>query len=410
MAISEWAAKSIRAAMNKGQQALSGGKNLIGNAVGDTLDVGKQLYNQVSFQPEVQPTQDQITADFLQRLQDEGGAALQMARDVSGDALQRGGQIGGQALGLGGQALGGLLDIAKKPETWRTAADLMAIASAPYSPQLAETYSGISGRIGDRMEARNKTISDKDRALTDKYLADEQLALAQAKALTDNPTEGYNFISKEKYDRLKNNPSYGYSLKTKIVDGETKYEQSKTDGEKLADNFVPQRNKVIKGHREAKLLNDKVDLVLNSNFEDVLGTYEIAGLINVSKERLRGATGKLTAENRAVLGAIDSLRNQNTIKTLIDMRSDKTGATGFGQLNEKEFEALKNAIVSLRTDQTPEQFIANINTIKDISNLAKARSRQHFIDLYGDGKYQSIILDEKDLPSGSIEEGMELFK
>tara|TARA_R110002020_G_scaffold168018_2_gene356610 strand:+ start:2217 stop:3230 length:1014 start_codon:yes stop_codon:yes gene_type:complete len=171
MAIQEWAAKSIRAAMNKGQQALSGGKNLIGNAVGDTLDVGKQLYNQVSFQPEVQPTQDQITVDFLRRLQDEGGAALQMARDVGGDALQRGGQIGGQALGLGGQALGGLLDIAKKPETWRTAADLMAIASAPYSPQLAETYSGISGRIGDRMEARD--------------LVEREAAEAQAAAIKD---------------------------------------------------------------------------------------------------------------------------------------------------------------------------------------------------------------------------------
>ena len=85
------------------------------------------------------------------------------------------------------------------------------------------------------------------------------------------------------------------------------------------------------------------------------------------------------------------------------MRSDKTGATGFGQLNEKEFEALKNAIVSLRTDQTPEQFIANINTIKDINNLAKARSRQHFIDLYGDGKYQNIILDEKDIPGSENE-------
>ena len=62
MAIQEWAAKSIKAAMNKGQQALSGGKDLIGKAVGDTLDMGKQAYNQISFQPEVQPTQDQITA------------------------------------------------------------------------------------------------------------------------------------------------------------------------------------------------------------------------------------------------------------------------------------------------------------------------------------------------------------
>lgn len=325
-------------------------------------------------------------------------------KGFTSEALERGGEIGGQALNLGGQALGGLLDIAKKPETWQIAADLGALTNASANPELAAQLSKISGSIGDRIKASNKTISNKDLALTDKYIAETGLHTAQAKALTDNPTEGYNFITKEKYDRLKNNPSYGYSLKTKKVNGETKYEQSTTGATKLGDNFVPQRKKVIKGHREAKLINDKVDLILNSNFEDVLGTYEIAGLINVSKERLKGATGKLTAENRAVLGAIDSLRNQNTINTLIEMRSDKTGATGFGQLNEKEFEALKNAIVSLRTDQTPEQFIANINTIKDINNLAKARSRQHFIDLYGDGKYQNIILDEKDIPSGSENE------
>ncbi len=444
MAISEWAAKSISKAMNKTRNILGVPKEVpvdmssqvntpvLRNAIQEEMkknvdmaalgvpqapqidqnlnnlqrnNVGgwqqmvadnqppnlqQEIANYVSNLPPVQPTRTEEIVDKV--------------KGFTSEALERGGQFGGQALNLGGQALGGLLDLAKNPETWKIAADLGALTNASANPELAAQLARISGSIGDRIEASNKTISNKDRALTGKYLADEQLALAQAKALTDNPTEGYNFISKEKYDRLKNNPSYGYSLKTKKVNGETKYEQSTTGATKLADNFVPQRNKVIKGHREAKLINDKVDLILNSNFEEVLGTFEIGGLINVSKERARKYTGTLSAENRSILGAIDSLRNQNTIKTLIDMRSDKTGATGFGQLNEKEFEALKNAIVSLRTDQTPEQFIANINTIKDISNLAKARSRQHFIDLYGDGKYQSIIFDEKDLPTGSEDE------
>ena len=75
-------------------------------------------------------------------------------KGFTSEALERGGEIGGQALNLGGQALGGLLDIAKKPETWQIAADLGALTNASANPELAAQLSKISGSIGDRIEAR----------------------------------------------------------------------------------------------------------------------------------------------------------------------------------------------------------------------------------------------------------------
>jgi hypothetical protein len=402
MAIQEWAAKSIKAAMNKGQQALSGGKNLIGNAVGDTLDVGKQLYNQVSFQPEVQPTQDQITADFLRRLQDEGGAALQMARDVGGDALQRGGQIGGQALGLGGQALGGLLDIAKKPETWRTAADLMAIASAPYSPQLAETYSGISGRIGDRMEARDlverEAAEAQAAAIKDQEKADAKITAAKLKAdaLVDAedlkhkrsleklptgyfPLEDENLIADVATDPLFNQlmitQPHGEG-KAINLEGLQNYKKEKEVETAKLDNDIA----------EVKSTNELIDRILfDPNLEKVIGKKKIAGgWINLSKEWLAGLGGT-DEQVQSLINAIDTKEAGKVLQTMKDLKAQSSsGSTGFGALNIQELNLLTNAFISLRKGGSAESFRKNLEKLQKSVNDRTISKQSRYTKKYTD--------------------------
>ena len=163
MAISEWAAKSISKAMNKTRNILGVPKEVpvdmssqvntpvLRNAIQEEMkknvdmaalgvpqapqidqnlnnlqrnNVGgwqqmvadnqppnlqQEIANYVSNLPPVQPTRTEEIVDKV--------------KGFTSEALERGGQFGGQALNLGGQALGGLLDLAKNPETLKIAAD-----------------------------------------------------------------------------------------------------------------------------------------------------------------------------------------------------------------------------------------------------------------------------------------------
>lgn len=413
-------------------------------------DLQQEIGNYISNLPPVQPT-----------------GMVDKVKGFASDALQRGGQIGGQALGLGGQALGGLLDIAKKPETWRTAADLMAIASAPYSPQLAETYSGISGRIGDRMEARDlleqkvledakQTIKDENQLEIDnkKHIAnlfkqgfrpvkegenldpryivtindlkgnpitlynskieqgDTKAAYerGQLKAIISNPTKGNVWIDEETYKRYRKLPGYRNLVRERKDGEKTRYEFDAITNKKIADDYLTVRERLFKSTDAANDTSEKVDSIINHpEFEKIIGKVAI-GPIRLSKSGLKQKTGTVTAEQTDLIQLVESLTSGTLISTLEKMRSAKTGATGFGQLNEKEFEALRNAVVSFEKDQTPAQMKRNLLKIKRLTELNRRRRYSYAKSIYGDRGVKDILLPDLGLPDGSIEEGERLFQ
>jgi len=395
MAISEWAAKSIKAAMNKGQQALSGGKDLIGNVVGGALDKGKQAYNQISFQPEVRPTQDQITADFMQRLQDEGGAALQMGRDV-----------GGQALNLGGQALGGLLDIAKKPETWQIAADLGALTNASANPELAAQLARISGSIGDRIEARGlleqeaaeaqaAAIKDQEKADA-KITAAELIAeakveaadLAHKRSLGKLPTgyfplEDENLIADVATDPLFNQlmitQPHGEG-KSINLEGLQNYKKEKEVETAKLDNDIA----------EVKSTNELIDRILyDPNLEKIIGKKKIAGgWINLSKEWLAGLGGT-DEQVQSLINAIDTKEAGKVLQTMKDLKAQSSsGSTGFGALNIQELNLLTNAFISLRKGGSAESFRKNLEKLQKSVNDRTISKQSRYTKKYTDTNRQ----------------------
>ena len=389
MAIQEWAAKSIKAAMNKGQQALSGGKDLIGKAVGDTLDMGKQAYNQISFQPEVQPTQDQITADFMQKL-----------REGSGAALERGGQ-------LGGQAVGGLLDLAKNPETWQIAADLGALTNASANPELAAQLARISGSIGDRIEARGlleQEALESQSDLKNKSITSLNNFIKQGFAV---PKEGDdpNYITDV---TLPNGEKIQlYNQKLALQDREQTYEESKydkdynpiteaanpmlvelgkdplfaTSGAVRDDTFNDVKlkayvekkgtktNELLSSQEGAKRNNQLIKNIINDpKLDELIGTKNILGIFESDNRFLEGLLGS-SETAQSLLADIDTLSSEKILGTLKDLKKSGGGSTGFGALNQEELRVISNAIASLHTAQSKESFVKNLIKIdKTFSN------------------------------------------
>ena len=204
-------------------------------------------------------------------------------KGFTSEALERGGEIGGQALNLGGQALGGLLDIAKKPETWQIAADLGALTNASANPELAAQLARISGSIGDRIEARGlleqEAVDDAKQLIKDEnQLEDENLDPryivtiddlkgnpitlynskieqgdtkaaydnAQLKAIISNPTERNVWIDEEAYKRYRELPGYRNLVRERKDGEKTRYEFDASTNKKIADDYLTVRERLFK--------------------------------------------------------------------------------------------------------------------------------------------------------------------
>ena len=156
-------------------------------------------------------------------------------------------------------------------------------------------------------------------------------------------------------------------------------------------------------------LDQKVDSIINHpEFKNIIGKEDI-GPFRLSKSGLKKKTGTVTADQTDLIQLVESLTSGTLISTLERMRSEKTGATGFGQLHEKEFAALKNAVVSFEKDQTPAQMKRNLLKIKRLTELNRRRRYRYAKSIYGDRGVKDILLPDLGLPDGSIEEGERLF-
>lgn len=105
--------------------------------------------NQVQFPQEAfqQPDRESMTANFISNL-------LPKAGDVVGDVVSRGKEIAGTGLEK-------LTELAKDPRTYEVLSNVLAVGSAPYSPQLSQTYGNIASGIRESRIAKQEAETAK---------------------------------------------------------------------------------------------------------------------------------------------------------------------------------------------------------------------------------------------------------
>lgn len=70
---------------------------------------------------------------------------------------------------------------------------------------------------------------------------------------------------------------------------------------------------------------------------------------------------------------VGTLKSQNFLSAIQQMKSSGNGATGLGSLTEKEGAKLDSAVASLDLDQSLPQFMKNLNTIEGILNKTQSK-------------------------------------
>ena len=115
-----------------------------GNLLNQPPNLNQVQFPQESFQ---QPDRESMTANFISNL-------LPKAGEVVGDVVSRGQEIAGTGLEK-------LTELAKDPRTYEVLSNVLAVGSAPYSPQLSQTYGNIASGIKESRIAKQEAETEK---------------------------------------------------------------------------------------------------------------------------------------------------------------------------------------------------------------------------------------------------------
>jgi hypothetical protein len=124
-----------------------------GNLLNQPPNLNQVQFPQESFQ---QPDRESMTANFISNL-------LPKAGEVVGDVVSRGQEIAGTGLEK-------LTELAKDPRTYEVLSNVLAVGSAPYSPQLSQTYGNIASGIRESRIAKQEAAQEAEKDIKLKEL------------------------------------------------------------------------------------------------------------------------------------------------------------------------------------------------------------------------------------------------
>ncbi len=169
--------------------------------------------------------------------------------------------------------------------------------------------------------------------------------------------------------------SFDSSGKFKFKNKSAKKELTPYQQETLALN----KQKYADKQEEYRVANENKSDLIRSNAADMLSSVKRA------KEGIErfGLTGNIPAipgSKKVDWHAnVDKLKSGNILKLMNEMKNaSRTGATGFGQLSNKELEVLQQASLALRKDMRPEDAMKYLDQLEiNLSKVIGSRNRRN---------------------------------
>jgi hypothetical protein len=298
---------------------------------------------------------------------------------------------------MGSNVLASLKQLASNPATYRNIANIGSLIAAYEGDQgLANTLSTVSNQLEQGItRAYNRPIAaaklkrdleDRERKIIlDAALENERNTQAD-KNVADTIKAGKKKPWKPG-DKYQIEPSNSLIIKELSKGNLGKpLIRTKLDDKDQAEKYAYNQEKYSiykKEKREDKYtlvtLFDKADS-LAARIKQLKEDEELNNLIgkskfaNINKTSLSKAGLGHSEKSVNFLGNLKTIVSKGFIQELKDMRDAKTGGTGFGSLQKHEFDLLITAIGNLQTDQSPKNFIKNLNTVeRQIKKIANAK-------------------------------------
>ena len=247
-----------------------------------------------------------------------------------------------------------------------------------------------------KLEAQNTTPEAK--AKIKQMLTQSELNLELArKSRGYEPPTGYESVDTESdkiiHKSLKEGGLRGRALisespkgKSYSIAGYLKYIDEKANVDKII-----RRSEID----SQDMIDSAMELVNSKAFTDVVGQDQVY-MPNQIMHKLLGGS----AEANRFQSVYDKLIADGTLKTIENLRSAITGATGLGNISEKEFDTLKHSFAALAKSQTPETFHRELkkvaNSAAKIHNQLLEASRKSFgINEYSNmGNVKNLKVDQ----------------
>ena len=289
-----------------------------------------------------------------------------------------------------------LTELAKDPSTYSALASIgSVVAAAEGEDTMASALSNISSRIDENVRSKEtakatveaqkiKSQADAEQAALDRE-AQIKAAELQGKAAAQikdkfKPEPGFIKVNPQ-MDFL--NDPYAQKLGMFTEDPETKqiYVNTKDIPKYLEDKQLA-KSKLQANIEDTKIRNEQINKVITDpNLQKIIGTVDI-GPISVRKEFI-ASLGGTPEEVQTLLSIINTQDSNKVLETLKKLKSQsRTGATGFGALNEKELELIKDAFLNLNRAQDFETFVTNLKKIDETFSNATEREQKKYLKNY----------------------------
>ena len=291
-----------------------------------------------------------------------------------------------------------LTELAKDPSTYSALASIgSVIAAAEGEDTMASALSNISSRIDENVRSREtakatveaqriKSKADAEEAAKDRLAKIEAARLhgQAAKKLEQSkykpPTD---FLPANESQTVFFDDPRAQRIGLFTVDEETgnKYVNTRIVEDYL-DKKALAKSKLQANIEDTKIRNEQINKVITDpNLQKIIGTVDI-GPLSVRREFI-ASLGGTPEEVQTLLSIINTTESNKVLETLKKLKSQsRTGATGFGALNEKELELISNALINLNKAQDFETFVTNLKKIDETFSNATQREQDKYLEDY----------------------------
>jgi len=290
-----------------------------------------------------------------------------------------------------------LTELAKDPSTYSALASIgSVVAAAEGEDTMASALSNISSRIDKNVrskETAKATVeaqkikseadaiqAEKDRKAQIKAAEIRGLAAKQLEQSKYEPPP--DFVPANQFQTFFDDPR-AQKINLFTVDEETgnKYVNTKIVEDYL-DKKALAKSKLQANIEDTKIRNEQINKVITDpNLQKIIGTVDI-GPLSVRREFI-ASLGGTPEEVQTLLSIINTQDSTKILETLKKLKSQsRTGATGFGALNQEELKVISNAFLSLNKAQDFETFVTNLKKIDETFSNATQREQDKYLEDY----------------------------
>jgi len=393
--------------------------------------------NQVQFPQEAfqQPDRESMTANFISNL-------LPKAGEVVGDVVSRGKEIAGTGLEK-------LTELAKDPRTYEVLSNVLAVGSAPYSPQLSQTYGNIASGIRENRIAKQEAETEKAK-LASELLKQDNNALRTYKISGfrearegDNP----DFIQEAPLPSGKTVSMFNQKASTEAgklqididknsIDFANKLNLLKKEGfknintENIPDRFIVNQTNPITGEEislvNTKDLNErKKEIEKEVNYNKIIKNKNLEIKRNINKLLTKDADGNWALTDLGLIitkGPIsrtisrklgesaqidaDTARNfivsNLTIDKLQDIRKNSPTGGSLGNVSNADIILLKNAAIALEEGGSAKKIAETLGILSEELDKFNTRAITDPKELLFRDPFKSESLETGETSTGVI--------